>query len=59
MMEIPRFTPVDDDEPEFNSGEFSAGYDARLNNVPLAQSATRSWRAGWADADMVLMSEVA
>jgi hypothetical protein len=57
-MEIPRFLPIDDDEPEFNSREFAAGYDARFKGEPLAQCATRSWRAGWADADMAMISEV-
>jgi hypothetical protein len=35
----------------YDAVEFQAGYDARFNDVPHAISATRSWRAGWCDAD--------
>lgn len=50
-MDMPRFSPMDDDARNFDDEEFQAGYDARMTDVPLASSATRSWRAGWADAD--------
>jgi hypothetical protein len=52
-MDIPRFSPLDDDAPApFNSEEFEAGYLARLSGEPDCLSATRGWRAGWADTDM-------
>ncbi len=54
-MGIPRFSPMDDDVEEFDDEEFQAGYDARMTDAPLASSATRSWRAGWADADAGLL----
>jgi hypothetical protein len=53
-MQIPRFSPMDDDNSERNetdSAQFEAGYAARLNNVPMAYSSTKSWKAGWCDAD--------
>ncbi len=50
-MQIARFFPLTDDEAYFNDEEFQAGYDARLAGAAWASSATRSWRAGWADAD--------
>jgi hypothetical protein len=56
-MQIPRFYPLSDDEPQFNDEEFQAGYDARLSGAAWASSATRSWRAGWADADAGLRAD--
>jgi len=50
-MQIPRFSPLDDDEVEFDKEEFQAGYDARIAKASQSYTATRSWRAGWADAD--------
>jgi hypothetical protein len=50
-MQIPRFSPIDDDSRDFDDEEFQAGYDARLAGVSHSMTATRSWRAGWADAD--------
>ena len=50
-MDIPRFSPLDDDNVPFNSEEFEAGYVARLAGQPQCLSATRGWRAGWADAE--------
>ena len=52
---IPRFTPINDDQPEFDSVEFQAGYDARMAGEQSYTTATRSWRAGWADADATCM----
>jgi hypothetical protein len=56
-MDIPRFSPINDDEPEFNSEEFQAGYDARQRGAAWATSATRSWRAGWVDADASIVTD--
>jgi hypothetical protein len=50
-MEIPRFSPLDDDNAPFNSEEFEAGYVARLAGQSQCVSATHGWRAGWAEAD--------
>jgi len=57
MLDIPRFQPLDDDEVPFVSDEFEAGYQARLAGEEMYFSATRSWRAGWADADASITSE--
>ncbi len=38
----------------FDETEHQAGYDARRANLPLSETASRSWRAGWDDADVVL-----
>ena len=51
-MSIPRFSPIDDDSQAWNEDEYEAGYQARQEGAPSSISATRSWRAGWADADM-------
>jgi hypothetical protein len=51
-MQISRFSPIDD-VPEFDSEEFQAGYDARMAGESGCIGATRSWRAGWADADSI------
>jgi hypothetical protein len=50
-MDIPRFSPLDDNIAPFDSDEFEAGYLARLSGEPQCLGATRGWRAGWADAD--------
>jgi hypothetical protein len=47
---ISRFTPIDDDQLVYDSEEFEAGYEARMAGEHFYTSATRSWRAGWADA---------
>jgi hypothetical protein len=51
MEQMARFQPVDDTEVSFNDDEFQAGFDARMRGEELYFTATRSWRAGWADAD--------
>jgi hypothetical protein len=51
-MQIQRFTATDDDVHGFCDDEYEAGYDARLAGVEWSMCATRSWRAGWTDADM-------
>jgi hypothetical protein len=58
-MQIQRFNPTDDDVHEFCDDvhefcddEYEAGYGARLAGIEWSMCATRSWRAGWADADM-------
>ena len=51
-MSIPRFSPIDDDVQAWNEDEYEAGYQARQEGAPSSISATRSWRAGWGDADM-------
>jgi hypothetical protein len=51
-MQIQRFTTTDEDVHGFCDDEYEAGYDARLAGVERSMCATRSWRAGWADADM-------
>ena len=51
-MSIPRFSPIDDDVQSWKEEEYEAGYQARLEGAPSSITATRSWRAGWADADM-------
>jgi len=50
-MEMTRISPPNDDNTPINSEEFEAGYLARLSGEPQCMSATRGWRAGWADAD--------
>jgi hypothetical protein len=50
-METTRFVPVENDCEPINSEEFEAGYFARLAGETQCLSATRGWRAGWADAD--------
>jgi hypothetical protein len=55
-MQIPRFSPLDDDETGFDSEQFEAGYDARHSGAAWASSATRSWRAGWCDAEAGLFA---
>ena len=49
-MQIQRFNPTD--EHEFCDDEYEAGYGARLAGIEWSMYATRSWRAGWTDADM-------
>jgi hypothetical protein len=49
-MDIPHFSPLDDNNAPFDSEEFEAGYLARLSGEPQCLGATRGWRAGWADA---------
>lgn len=51
-MQIQRFSPTDDDVHGFSDDEYEAGYGARLAGIEWSMCATRSWRAGWADADM-------
>jgi hypothetical protein len=51
-MSIPRFSPIDDDVQSWKEDEYEAGYQARQVGAPSSITATRSWRAGWADADM-------
>ena len=51
-MSIARFSPIDDDAHVLNEDEYETGYQARQEGAPSSISATRSWRAGWADADM-------
>ena len=48
----PRFSSIDDDVQVLNEDENEAGYQARQEGAPLSISATRSWRDGWADADL-------
>ena len=55
-MRIGRFSPIDDDEPCWNSDEYEAGYQARQGGAAASMTATRNWRAGWADADMDFLS---
>ena len=50
-METTLFVSVQNDFEPINSEEFEAGYFARLAGEPQCLSATRGWRAGWADAD--------
>jgi hypothetical protein len=52
MASISHFQTIDDDEQSFVDAEFEAGYDARMRGDCFYWTATRSWRAGWADADM-------
>jgi len=60
-MQIPRFSPIDDnndnERSDVDSAQFEAGYAARINNVPMAYSATKSWKAGWSDADAGVAAE--
>lgn len=51
MEQIARFQPVDDTYVLFKDDEFQAGFEARMRGEELYVTATRSWRAGWADAD--------
>jgi hypothetical protein len=51
-MQIARFSPIDDDENPWDAAAYEAGYQARQEDAPASITATRSWRAGWADADM-------
>jgi hypothetical protein len=51
-MQIARFSPIDDDERTWDAAAYEAGYQARLDGASASMTATRSWRAGWADADM-------
>ena len=51
-MLIARFSPIDDDECQWDEAGYEAGYQARQEGTPASNTATRSWRAGWADADM-------
>jgi hypothetical protein len=53
-VQISRFSPIDidDDVQSWNSDEYEAGYQARQEGATASFTATRSWRAGWADADM-------
>jgi hypothetical protein len=51
-VQIRRFLPIDDDDVQsWNSDEYEAGYQARQEGATASFTATRSWRAGWADAD--------
>jgi hypothetical protein len=40
----------------WNSDEYEAGYQARREGAAASMTATRSWKAGWADADMDCLS---
>ena len=51
-VQISRFSPIDDEVQSWNSDEYEAGYQARQEGATASFTATRSWRAGWADADM-------
>ncbi len=51
-VQISRFSPIDDDVQSWNSDEYEAGYQARQEGATASFTATRSWPAGWADADM-------
>jgi hypothetical protein len=51
-MQIARFSSIDDDECLWDEAAYEAGYQARQEGAPASITATRSWRAGWADADM-------
>jgi hypothetical protein len=51
-VQISRFSPVDDEVQSWHSDEYEAGYQARQEGATASFTATRSWRAGWADADM-------
>ena len=51
-VQISRFSPIDDDVQYWSSDEYEAGYQARQEGATASFTATRSWRAGWADADM-------
>jgi hypothetical protein len=54
------FSPLDDDGQSWNSDEYEAGYQARQEGTPASFTATRSWRAGWADAEWTsFMLEIA
>lgn len=55
-MQMARLSPLDDDEIPMEPEEFQAGYDARTAGEPYCLSATRSWRAGWCDADCCIAS---
>jgi hypothetical protein len=55
-MQITRISPIDDDERSWNAGEYEAGYHARREGASASMTATRSWRAGWADADMEFLT---
>lgn len=50
-MEMIGISQSNDDNTPIYSEEFEAGYLARLSGEPKCISATRGWRAGWADAD--------
>ena len=56
-MDMAQFSPIDDDQPEFNPEEFQAGYDACQRGATWATSATRSWRAGWVDAETSIVTK--
>jgi hypothetical protein len=51
-MNAPRLSPFDDNVQVLNEDENEAGYQARQEGAPSSISATGSWRAGWADADL-------
>ena len=51
-VQTTRFSPIDDEVQSWNSDEYEAGYQARQEGATASFTATRSWRAGWADADM-------
>ena len=41
---------------DWNSDEYEAGYQARLQNIGHAATATACWRAGWQDADREIVA---
>lgn len=56
MRPATRFSPIDDDERSWDTDAYEAGYQARLDGASASMTATRSWRAGWADADAACAS---
>jgi hypothetical protein len=55
-MQTESFSRLTEDEVTLNNEEFQAGYEARVTGAAWASSATRSWRAGWSDADAWLQT---
>ncbi len=55
-MHFARFSPINDDDRSWNTAAYEAGYQARLEGASASMTATRSWRAGWVDADMDCLS---
>ena len=51
-VQISCFSPIDDEVKSWNSDEYEARYQARQEGATASFTATRSWRAAWADADM-------
>jgi hypothetical protein len=56
LMQKQRVYPVEEDQGEYNSEEFQAGYKARQECASWASRATRSWRAGWSEANAGLIA---